>query len=77
MISLFRVPSAGLSRHASDIRKICEAQPFYKDNCKWWANCQINDLVVFNHFERSDYQLPQHLKLLVSSPYVMRVKRGT
>ena len=38
---------------------------------------KINDLVVFNHFERSDYQLPQHLKLLVSSPYVMRVKRGT
>ena len=34
MICLFRVPGAGLSRYASDIRKIYEDQPFYKDNGK-------------------------------------------
>ena len=34
MICLFRVPGAGLSRYASDIRKIYEDQSFYKDNGK-------------------------------------------
>ena len=64
MIYLFRGPGAGLSRHASDIRKIYEGQSFYKDKGKWWGNCQINDLVVFNDFKGSDYQLPHRLKLL-------------
>ena len=34
MSCLFRVPGAGLSRYASDIRKIYEDQSFYKDNGK-------------------------------------------
>ena len=34
MICLFRVPGAGLSRYASDTRKIYENQSFYKDNGK-------------------------------------------
>ena len=51
VICLFRVPGAGLSRHASDVRKIYEGQSFYKDNGKWWGNYQINDLVVFNGFK--------------------------
>ena len=71
MIYLFRVPGAGLSRHASDIRKIYEGQSFYKDKGKWWGNYQINDLVVFNDFKGSDYQLPQRLQLLDCFPYVM------
>ena len=37
MTSLFRVPGAGLSRHASNIKKIS-----HKDKGKWWANYQIN-----------------------------------
>ena len=69
MICLFRAPGAGLSRHASDIRKICESQSFYKDNSKWWGNYQIKDLVVFSDFKGSDYQLPQRLKLLDCFPY--------
>ena len=32
---------------------------------------QINDLVVFKDFKGSDYQLPQHLKLLDCLPYVI------
>ena len=71
MICLFRVPGAGLSRHAIDIRKICEGQSFYKDEGKWWANYQIDDLAVFNDFKGSDYQLPHRLKLLDCFPYVI------
>ena len=70
-ICLFRVPAAGLSRHASDIKKIYEDQSFYKDKDKWWGNYQINDLVVFNDFKGSDYQLPHRLKLLDWFPYVI------
>ena len=70
MICLFRVPGAGLSRNASDIRKIYENQSFYKDNGKWWSNYQINDLVAFNDFKGSDYQLSQRLKL-DCFPYVI------
>ena len=66
MICLFRV-----SRHASDIRKIFEGQSIYKDKGKWWGNYQINDLVVFNDFKGSDYQMSQRLKLLDYFPYVM------
>ena len=71
MTCLFRVPGAGLSRHASDIRKIYESQSFCQDNGKWWGNYQINDLVVFNDFKGSDYQLPQPLKLLDCFAYVI------
>ena len=71
MICLFRVPGAGLSRNASNIRKICENQSFYKGNGKWWGNYQINDLVFFNDFKGPDYQLSQHLKLLDCFPYVI------
>ena len=71
MICFFRVPGAGLSRHDSDIRKIYEGQSIYKGNGKWGDNYQINDLVVFNDFKGSDYQLPQRLKLLDCFPYVM------
>ena len=71
MICLFRFPGPGLSRHASDMRKIYKGQSIYKDKGKWWGNYQINDLVVFNDFKGSDYQLPQHLKLLDCFPYVM------
>ena len=71
MICLLRVPGAGLSRNASDIRKIYEGQSFYKDKGKWWGNYQINDLVVFNDFKGSAYQLPQRLKLLDCFPYVI------
>ena len=71
VICLFRVLGAGLLRHASDIRKRCEGQSVYKDKVKWWGNYQINDLVVFNKFDGSDYQLPQRLKLLDCFPYVM------
>ena len=63
-ICLFRVPGAGLSRHASDIRKIYKGQSFYKDEGKWWGNYEINDLLDFNDFKGSTYQLPQRLKLL-------------
>ena len=65
MISLFRVADSGLSRHDSDIREIKEGHSFYKDKGKWWANYQINDLVLFNDFKGSDYQLPQRLNLLI------------
>ena len=75
MICLFRVPGAELSRHAGDIRKICKGQPLYKDKGKWWGNYQINDLVVFNDFKGSNYQLPQRLKLLDCFPYVIESKR--
>ena len=34
MICIFRVPGTGLSRHASDIRKIYESESFYKDKGK-------------------------------------------
>ena len=71
MICLFRVPGAGLRRHADNIRKIYEGQSFYKDKDKWWGNCQINDLVVFNDFKGSNYQLPHLLKLLDRFPYVI------
>ena len=71
MMCLFRVPGAGLSRHDSDIWKIDEGQSIYKGKGKWWGNYQINDLVVFNNFTGSDYQLPQRLKLLDCFPYVM------
>ena len=71
IICLLRVPGAGLSRHASDIRKVYESQSFYKDKGKWWGNYQINDLVVFNDFKGSDYQLPHRLKLLDWFPYVI------
>ena len=64
MIFLYREPGAGLSRHASDIRKIRKGHSIYKDKGKWWSNYQINYLVVFNDFKGSDYQLPQRLKLL-------------
>ena len=74
MICFFRVPGAGLSRHASDIRKIYEGQSFYKGNGKWWGNYQINDLVVFNDFKVCDYQLPQRLRLLDCFPYVIESK---
>ena len=67
MICLFRVLGVGLSRHASDIRKIYEGQSIGK----WWGNYQINDLVVFTDFNGSDYQLPQRLKLLDCFPYVI------
>ena len=63
VICLFRVPGAGLRRHASDIRKIYEGQSFYKDKGKWWRNYQVNDLVVFNDFNGSNCQLPHRLKL--------------
>ena len=36
---------------------------------------QINDLVVFEDFKGSDYQLPQRLKLLDCFPYVIESKR--
>ena len=75
MISLFRVPDPGLSRHDSDIREIKEGQSFYKDKGKWWANYEINDLVVFNDFKGSDYQLPQRLNLLDCFPY-LRDQKG-
>ena len=71
MISLLRVTGAGLSRHASVITKIYEGHSFYKDKGKWWGNYQINDLVVFNDFKGSDYQLPERLKLLDYFPYVI------
>ena len=71
MICLFRVAGAGLRRHSSDIRKICEGQSFYKDKGTWWGNYQINDLVVFNDFKGSNYQLPHRLKLLDCFPYVI------
>ena len=71
IICLFRVPGAGLSRHASEIRKIYEGQSFYKDKGKWWGNYQINDLVVFKNFKGSDYQLPHRLKLLDCFSYVI------
>ena len=71
MIYPLRIPGAGLSRHASDIRKVYEGQSFYKDKGKWWANYQINGLVVFKDFKGSDYQLPQRLKLLDFFPYVI------
>ena len=75
MICLYRVPGARLSRHAGDIRKIYKGQSLYKDKGKWWGNYQINDLVVFNDFKGSDYQLPQRLKLLDCFPYVTESKR--
>ena len=34
-------------------------------------NYQINNLVVFNDFKLSDYQLPQRLRLLDCFPYVI------
>ena len=34
-----------------------KSQSFYKDKGKCWGNYQINDLVVFNDFKGSDYQL--------------------
>ena len=71
VICLFRVAGAGLTRHASDIKKIYEGQSFYKDKGKWWGNYQINDLVVFNNFKGSNYQLPHRLKLLDCFPYVI------
>ena len=71
MISLFRVPDSGLSRHDSDIREIKEGHSFYKDKGKWWANYQINDLVVFDNIKGSDFQLPQCLKLLDCFIYVI------
>ena len=71
MICLTRVPGAGLSRHASDIRKIYVGQSFYKDKGKCWANYQINDLMVFSDFKGSDYQLPQRLKLLDCFPFMI------
>ena len=48
-----------------------EGQSFYKDKCNWWANYQINDLVVFNNFKESDYQVPHRLKLLDCFRYVI------
>ena len=69
MICLFRVPGAELSEHASDIRKIYEGH--YKGKRKLLGNYQINDLVVFNNFKGSDYQLPQYLQLLNCFPYVI------
>ena len=44
MTCLFRVPGAGISRHASDIRKIYQGQSFYKDKGKWRLNYQINEM---------------------------------
>ena len=71
MIFLFREPGAGLSRHASYIRKIYEAQSIYKDKGKSWGNYQFNDLMVFNDFKGSEYQLRQRLKLPDCFPYVI------
>ena len=48
-----------------------KSQSFYKDKGKCWGNYQINDLVVFNDFKGSDYQLPQRLKLPDCFPYVI------
>ena len=73
MICLVSVPGAGLSRHNNYIRKIC-GQSFYKNKGKWWANYQINDLVIFNNFKESEYQRPQRLKLLDCFPYVIESK---
>ena len=70
MICLFRVPGAGLSRYASDIRKIYKGQSFYKGKGNWWDNYQMNDPVVFNDFKVSDYQLPHRLKFLDCFCYV-------
>ena len=70
IICIFRVPGAGISRHANDIRKIYEGQSFYKGKGKWWDNYKINDFVVFNDFKGSHYQLSQRLKLLDCFPYV-------
>ena len=65
------ISEAGLSRHASDIKKIYEDLSIYIDKGKWWGSYQINDLVVFNDFKTSDYQLYQRLKLLDCFPYVI------
>ena len=35
MICLSRESGVEISRHASDIRKICQYQSFYKDKGKW------------------------------------------
>ena len=55
--------------------KYNKGQSLYKDKGKWWGNYQINDLVVFNDFKGSDYQLPQRLKVLDCFPYVIESKR--
>ena len=41
MICLSRESGVEISRHASDIRKICQYQSFYKDNGKWWATTKL------------------------------------
>ena len=41
MIYLFGVPDFGITRHASDIRKIYEGQSFYIDRGKCWGNHQL------------------------------------
>ena len=52
------------------LAKIYEGQSFYKDKGKWCCNYQINDLVIFNHLQGSDYQVHQRLKLLDCYLYV-------
>ena len=50
--------------------KYTEVSHFIKTG-KWWGIHQINDLVVFNGFKGSDYQVLQRLKLLDCFPYVI------
>ena len=51
--------------------KYTKVSRFIKTKGKWWGNYQINDLVVFNNFKGSNYQLPHRLKLLDCFPYVI------
>ena len=71
MTCLFRVPVVGISIRASDIRKIYEGHLFHEDK----SNYQISDIIVFNDFKGSDYQLSQLIKLVNCYRYVIELRR--
>ena len=55
LIRIFRVPGAGLSRHAGELGKYMKVSRFIKIRLNGGATTKFYDHVVFNDFKGSDY----------------------